>query len=70
MYAPSISWQAVPQFSNTRANTFQIEMFFDGRIRMSWLEIGAGDCIVGLSNGLGLSPDFEETDFSVRYAKP
>ncbi|MHC4565778.1 MAG: hypothetical protein ACYTE3_08460 [Planctomycetota bacterium] len=66
----AITWQAVPQFSNTRANTFQIEMFFDGRIRLSWLEIGAPDSIVGLSNGLGLSPDFEETDFSERYAKP
>ncbi|UCE47664.1 MAG: hypothetical protein JSW47_18950, partial [Phycisphaerales bacterium] len=65
----AITWQEVPEFSNTAPNTFQIEMFFDGRIRLSWLEIGAHENIVGLSNGLGLPPDFEETDFSVRYAK-
>jgi len=66
----AITWHEVPQFSNTSPNTFQIEMFFDGRIRISWLDIGAGDSIVGLSNGLGLPVDFEETDFSVRYAEP
>jgi hypothetical protein len=66
----AITWQAVPEFSNTSSNTFQIEMFYDGRIRLSWLEIGSRTNIVGLSNGLGLSPDFEETDFSVKYAQP
>jgi len=66
----AITWQAVPEFSNTSPNTFQIEMFYDGRIRLSWLEIGSRKNIVGLSNGLGVSPDFKETDLSVRYAKP
>ncbi len=66
----AITWQSVPEFNNTNPNTFQIEMFYDGRIRLSWLEIGAAQNIVGLSNGLGLPPDFEETDFSVRYAGP
>ena len=66
----AITWQRVPEFSNTSPNTFQIEMFYDGRIRLSWLEIGSRRNIVGLSNGLGLSPDFKETDFSVRYAQP
>jgi len=66
----AITWQAVPEFSNTSSNTFQIEMFFDGRIRLSWLEVGSRQNVVGLSNGLGLPPDFEETDFSARYAEP
>ena len=64
----AITWQNVPEFSDTAPNTFQIEMFFDGRIRLSWLEINAAESIIGLSNGLGLPPDFKETDFSVRYA--
>jgi len=63
----AITWQEVPEFENTARNTFQIEMFFDGKIRISWLDIGSRSNIVGLSNGLGLSPDFEETDFSVEY---
>jgi hypothetical protein len=66
----AVTWQEVPGFSNTSPNTFQIEMFYDGRIRLSWLEIGSPENIVGLSNGLGLSPDFVETDFSVDYAQP
>jgi hypothetical protein len=66
----AVTWEQVPEFSNTSPNTFQIEMFYDGRIRLSWLEIGSENNIVGLSDGLGLSPDFKETDFSVRYAQP
>ncbi len=66
----AVTWQQVPEFSNTSPNTFQIEMFYDGRIRLSWLEIGSRSNIVGLSNGLGLSTDFKETDFSVRYTQP
>jgi hypothetical protein len=63
----AITWQDVPEFSNTAPNTFQIEMFYDGRIRLSWLEIGSPSNIVGLSNGRGLPADFVETDFSVQY---
>jgi len=59
-----ITWQAVPEYSDTATNTFQIEMFFDGRIRLSWLETNADECIVGLSNGWGLPDGFVETDFS------
>jgi len=66
----AVTWQQVPEFSNTSPNTFQIEMFYDGRIRLSWLDIGSQDNIVGLSNGIGLSPNFEETDFSIDYAQP
>jgi hypothetical protein len=65
----AVTWLDVPEFSNTASNTFQIEMFYDGRIRLSWLEIGSESNIVGLSNGLGLPPDFVETDFSVQYAQ-
>jgi len=66
----AVTWEQVPGFSDTSPNTFQIEMYYDGRIRVSWLEIGSLDNIVGLSNGLGLSLDFQETDFSARYAQP
>ena len=64
----AVTWQDVPEFSDTAPNTFQIEMFYDGRIRLSWLEIGSPSNIVGLSNGQGLPDNFEETDFSVQYA--
>jgi len=66
----AVTWEQVPGFSDTSPNTFQIEMYYDGRIRLSWLETGYLNNIVGISNGLGLSPDFQETDFSVDYAQP
>jgi hypothetical protein len=66
----AVTWQDVPEFDSPARNTFQIEMFYDGRIRISWLEIGSRNNIVGLSNGLGLPPGFAETDFSVEYAQP
>lgn len=64
----AITWEAVPEFSHTGENTFQIEMFYDGRIRISWLYTPSPSNIVGLSNGLGLPDNFKETDFSVDYA--
>ncbi len=66
----AVTWQGVPEYENPTPNTFQIEMFYDGKIRISWLGIGSRNNIVGLSNGLGLPADFAETDFSVKYAQP
>ena len=65
-----VTWQGVPEYGSTSGNTFQIEMFYDGRIRISWLGIASRNNLVGLSNGLGLPAEFAETDFSVDYAAP
>jgi hypothetical protein len=59
-----VTWEKVLEYGSNNSNTFQIEMFFDGRIQLSWLGIGAENGIVGLSDGLGVPEDFEETDFS------
>ncbi|MBN1806122.1 MAG: hypothetical protein JW837_12810 [Sedimentisphaerales bacterium] len=59
-----VTWEDVPEYGGGSFNTFQIEMFFDGRIQLSWLGIGVENCIVGLSDGLGVPDEFEETDFS------
>ncbi|MBA7684737.1 hypothetical protein ES703_93145 [subsurface metagenome] len=59
-----VTWENVPEYGSNNSNTFQIEMYFDGRIQLSWLGIGAENGIVGLSDGLGVPEDFEETDFS------
>jgi hypothetical protein len=58
----AVSYIDVPEFSNTGSNTFQIEMFFDGTIRITWLDIGAADGITGLSEGNGVPNDFVESD--------
>ncbi len=59
-----VTYDAVPERSTSNSNTFQIEMFYDGRITISYLQIDVGDCITGLSGGTGLDPDFLETDLS------
>lgn len=59
-----VTWLGVFEYSTTNPNTFQIEMFFDGKITISWLTCSSADNVVGLSPGGGLSPDFFESDHS------
>jgi hypothetical protein len=60
----AVTWQDVPEYSTSNANTFQIEMFFDGTIRITWVAIAVQDAIAGLSAGNGLDPDFLASDLS------
>ena len=60
----AVTWENVPEAGTTNSNTFQIEMFFDGRIQMSWLDLDAIDGLAGLSAGGGIPPDFLESDLS------
>ena len=48
----------------TNRNSFQIEVFYDGRIRFTYLQLDARGGIVGLSRGLGIPPGFVESDFT------
>ncbi len=54
----------VPEFFTSNSNTFQIELFYDGVIRLSWFGIEASNLMVGLSKGGGIPPGFIETNFS------
>ena len=58
------TWSGVPEYNGTENNTFQVELYFDGRIRLSYVAISANDGIVGLSDGGGLPVDFIQTDLS------
>ncbi|QOJ13406.1 MAG: S8 family serine peptidase [Planctomycetia bacterium] len=58
----AVTWDDVPDFADSSDSTFQIEMFFDGRIRLSWLEVGVFDGLTGLSRGGGRPDDFAESD--------
>lgn len=71
----SVSWQqfgdrAVVTFLNVHeydmsaTNTFQIEMFFDGRIVVSYLSVAATDGLAGLSAGLGVPDGFTDSNLS------
>ena len=59
-----VTWDGVPEHNETNPNTAQIEMFFDGMIRITYLSIDATDGLAGLSRGNGLDPAFVETNLS------
>jgi hypothetical protein len=60
----AVTWLNVPKWNTTLYNTFQIEMFFDGTIKLNYLEIGIDDGLAGLSAGGGVNPDFYMSDLS------
>ena len=59
-----VTWDNTRQFQADDSNTFQVEMYYDGRIQMAWLDIACRDGLVGLSDGQGMDPGFAETDLS------
>jgi subtilisin family serine protease len=59
-----ITWKNVPEYGRSNSNTFQIELFTDGPIRLSWLSVAAEYGITGVSEGLGEQADFEQSDLS------
>lgn len=65
----ALTYQDIPEyllFSGTTEDTssFQIEMFFNGMIRITYLEISADYGIAGLSEGNGMPEGFFESDLS------
>jgi alpha-tubulin suppressor-like RCC1 family protein len=59
-----VTFQDVPKTNSLKPNSFQIEMFFDGVLRVTHLEIAIGDGLVGLSSGGGITPEFIESNLN------
>ncbi|MFZ4766044.1 MAG: S8 family serine peptidase, partial [Roseimicrobium sp.] len=60
----AVTYQTIPQAAGTDSNSFQIELFTDGRIRITCLGIAATDGLIGLSRGLGTPGGFVSSDFN------
>ncbi|HWN93701.1 MAG TPA: M36 family metallopeptidase [Methylomirabilota bacterium] len=60
----AVTFQGVPQYGGGGLSSFQFECFFDGRIRLTYLDVGARDGLAGLSEGLGAPFGFQEADLS------
>ena len=60
----AVTWLDVTVHNGSNQNTFQIELFFDGRIAVNYLAIAAADGLAGLSQGQGLPADYFESDLS------
>jgi hypothetical protein len=59
-----VTFLNVPIFNTANLNSFQMEMFFDKTIRITWLGIGHTGGIAGLSAGEGTPSGFIESNFS------
>lgn len=60
----AVTWLNVPAQSATTTNSFQIELFFDGRLRITYLSLAPIHGLVGLSAGGGLPADFYPSDYA------
>ncbi|WP_320046838.1 S8 family serine peptidase [uncultured Ilyobacter sp.] len=60
----AVTYLNVPEYNETTTNTFQIELFFNGDLHISYLDLAATDGLAGLSEGEGLDPDYYATDLS------
>ena len=60
----AVTFLSVPDYGGIGSNTFQMELFFDGRIVISYLNMAASDGITGLSDGTGIPASFVQSDLS------
>lgn len=59
-----VTFEDVPEYGWANRNSFQIEMLYNGKIRITFTDIDTYDGIVGLSKGCGISSCFAESDLS------
>lgn len=59
-----VTFEDVPDYNTANANSFQFELFFNGTIRLAYLNIDAADGLAGLSDGNGIGDDFIQSDLS------
>jgi hypothetical protein len=60
----ALTFWNVPCYSGCGPNTFQIEMFFDGSLAISYLTVAASDGLAGLSGRTSVPPDFFMSDLT------
>ncbi len=59
-----VTWSGVPTYQTSDSNSFQIELFFDGRIRITLLALGNSGGLIGLSVGGGTPANLVESNFA------
>ncbi len=60
----AVTFENVPDAASGGANSMQIELFYDGRIRLTWLDVAAPDGLAGLSRGTGIPGDYLPSDLT------
>jgi len=59
-----VTFEDVPRFNTSNSNSFQIEVFFTGDLRLTWSGIDVLNALAGLSRGMGVPADFLESNLS------
>jgi parallel beta-helix repeat protein len=59
-----VTYEGVAEWGTLNSNNLQIEMLFDGTIRITWLRLDATYGLAGLSEGNGVPGNFLESDLS------
>jgi subtilisin family serine protease len=59
-----VTWENVPEYATSNSNSFQVELFFDGQIRVTYQGMASTDGVAGLSEGAGLPTAFLPSDIS------
>jgi len=60
----AVTFQDVPEYGKLNTNSFQMELFGDGRIRVTYLQVDAQYGLAGLSAGQGIPALFVASDLS------
>ena len=58
-----VTYEGIAEYGQSGDNNFQVELFFNGTIRITWLAMAANDGLVGLSQGVGEPESFTESNF-------
>jgi hypothetical protein len=66
----AVTYDNVPEYNTTAPNRIQIEMFFDGTIRIAYPVLNVADGLAGLSRGGGVPAGFVESDLNGCGAPP
>lgn len=65
-----VTYDHVPEYASTQTNDIQVEMFFDGTIRLAYPRLSVKDGLAGLSPGGGVPGGFVESDLNSYGAPP
>ncbi|HMJ89555.1 MAG TPA: Calx-beta domain-containing protein, partial [Candidatus Acidoferrum sp.] len=59
-----VTYENVPEYEKVNSNSFQIELFYEGHVRITWLTVEAEGALAGISRGTGIPDDFAPSDLS------
>ena len=61
----AVTYNGVREYGAQNTNTFQAELFFNGRLVLSYLSLDCEHGLAGISEGLGVPPEFIQSDLSM-----